>query len=115
MSLTTFRKSGQAVTTPVWFAQEGDKIYVYTGTSSGKVKRIAHTAKVTVAPCTMSGGLLGEAVEAKARILQTAEERRRADEVLNRKYGWQKRILFIWYRLTGEKESETTYLEISPL
>jgi uncharacterized protein len=113
MALTTFRKNGQAVVTPVWFAQEGDKLYLFSGATAGKVKRITHTARVMAAPCTMGGTLLGDAVEANARILQTAEERRMADRALTRKYGWQKRLLFFWYRLRGEKDSDNAYLEIS--
>jgi uncharacterized protein len=46
MSVTTFRKSGQPVPTPVWFAQVEDKLYVMTQANAGKVKRIGHTARV---------------------------------------------------------------------
>jgi PPOX class probable F420-dependent enzyme len=59
LSLTTFRKNGAPVATPVWFAQEGDKLYVMTGTNTGKVRRIHHNAQVEVAPCTLNGELLG--------------------------------------------------------
>ncbi len=114
MSLTTYRKNGQGVVTPVWFAQEGDKLYLFSDATAGKVKRVVHTARVTVAPCTMSGSILGESAEGKARVLQTAEDRRVADEALTRKYGWQKRVLFFFYKLRGEKDSDNAYLEISP-
>jgi uncharacterized protein len=108
MSLTTFRKSGQPVPTPVWFAQVDDKLYVMTQAQSGKVKRIGHTARVTVAPCDQRGGLLGEALEGQARVLDAVEEKA-ANGHLNRKYGWMKRAfdLFQWLNRT-----QRAYLEI---
>ena len=50
MSLRTFRKSGVAVTTPVWFAETGGKLYFLTANDAGKVKRIRNNQQVTVAP-----------------------------------------------------------------
>ena len=52
IALTTFRKTGQAVTTPVIFAQSPGTIYVGTRADAGKLKRLRHTARVTLAPCT---------------------------------------------------------------
>ena len=59
--LTTFRKSGQPVPTPVWFAEDGGKVYVYTRSDSGKVKRIRAGGRVELAPCDARGTLLGPA------------------------------------------------------
>jgi PPOX class probable F420-dependent enzyme len=108
MSLTTFRKSGQPVPTPVWFAQVEDKLVVMTQANAGKVKRIRHTARVTVAPCDQRGGVLGEAVAGQARVLDAAEGQT-ANGHLNRKYGWMKRMfdLFQWLNRT-----QRVYLEI---
>ncbi len=39
ISLTTFRKNGVGVATPVWFGEEGDKLYVMTRSDMGKTKR----------------------------------------------------------------------------
>jgi uncharacterized protein len=46
MRLTTYRKSGEPVATPVWFAEEGEKLYVTTDRISGKVKRLRHATRV---------------------------------------------------------------------
>lgn len=91
MNLTTYRKSGTAVVTPVWFAQEGDKLFVFTSGESGKVKRIRNNGKVEVGPCTASGKALGESQSATARLLPP-EEHQHANQLITRKYGWQKRI-----------------------
>lgn len=113
ISLTTFRKNGEAIATPVWFAPIGDKLYVYSDHAAGKVKRIAHTSRVTIAPCTYAGKLLGETMNASARIVQTPEERKAAKDALDRKYGLTKRVLNLLDRLRGGKDEDIAYLEIS--
>ena len=111
LSLTTFRKNGNPVATPVWFAQDGDKLYVMTGAHTGKVRRIRHNAQVEVAPCTLKGDLLGSSLEAMAVILPDAQKIR-ANRALNQKYGWQKRIYDLTYILRAKKR---TWLEITPM
>jgi uncharacterized protein len=116
MSLTTFRKNGDPVSTPVWFAQIGDKLYVYSAANTGKIKRLQHTQRVTVAPCTGAGKVTGEVQEAVARILSAAEGKI-AEDAINHKYGWQKRglaILSAIMRLFSRRErAGATYLEIT--
>lgn len=83
--LTTFRKSGEAVGAPVWFAESAGRLYVYTGAKTGKVKRIRNNPRVTVAPCTVSGKPKGTAIEGRARIVAKDEEAA-ARRALTRKY-----------------------------
>ncbi|MFM7677639.1 MAG: PPOX class F420-dependent oxidoreductase, partial [Roseiflexaceae bacterium] len=59
MNLITQRKSGADVATPVWFAQDGDRLYVMTGRTAGKVKRIRNNPRVQVAPSDRAGTPLG--------------------------------------------------------
>src|SRR4051812_9023789 len=69
MNLITYRKSGEAVTTPVWFVERNGRLYVMTQANAGKVKRIRRNGRVQVAPATMRGQALGPAVDALAREL----------------------------------------------
>jgi PPOX class probable F420-dependent enzyme len=55
ISITTFRRDGSPVATPVWVAADGELLYVWTGARTGKAKRIRHNPAVTVAPCTARG------------------------------------------------------------
>ena len=55
LSLTTFRKDGSAVSTPVWVARDGDHLYVMTDPSSGKATRLRNSGRVRLAPCDMRG------------------------------------------------------------
>jgi uncharacterized protein len=91
LALTTFRRSGAPVTTPVWFAAEGGRLLVWTGLSSGKAKRLRVNPAVTVAPCSIRGKVLGPAVDATAILLPDSAARLVADQ-LNAKYGLVKRI-----------------------
>jgi len=104
ISLTTFRKTGVGVPTPVWFGEQDDMLYVMTRHDLGKAKRIRNNAQVKVAPCTMGGKVTGPDFAATARIL-LPEEHARARQTINRKY-WLARIPLIWARTD-------TYFEIS--
>jgi hypothetical protein len=85
ISLTTFRRSGVAVSTPVWFVQEGGHVLVWTGATSGKAKRIRNSNRVTVAPCTARGRVTGPTWPATATILPAGSERR-VENLLAHKY-----------------------------
>ena len=73
VSLTTFRKTGAAVPTPVWFGEQDGKLYVMTRSDLGKTKRIRNNPQVKVALCTMRGKVTGPEFAAKARILPPEE------------------------------------------
>lgn len=104
ISLTTFRKTGAAVATPVWFGEDAGKLYVMTRSDMGKTKRIRNNPQVKVAPSTIRGKVTGPEFSATARILPP-EEHQRARQTINRKY-WMARIPLIWSRTD-------TYFEIS--
>ena len=103
VSLTTFRKNGQGVPTPVWFGEENDKLYVMTRGTMGKTKRIRNNPKVKVAPCTIRGKVTGPEFNAVARILP-AGDGPAARKTINRKY-FLARLPLVWYRTD-------TYFEI---
>lgn len=94
LSLATFRKNGVAVYTPIWFAEEDGLLYFMTSSKLGKYKRIRNNPKVTIAPCTMRGKIIGPEFPATARILPP-EEFQRARRLINAKY-WLARIPFLW-------------------
>jgi hypothetical protein len=104
ISLTTLRKTGAGVATPVWFGEEDGKLYVMTRGDMGKTKRIRNNPQVRVAPCTIRGTVTGAEYPAIARLLPP-EEHARARAAINRKY-WAARIPLLWWRTD-------TYIEIS--
>jgi hypothetical protein len=104
ISLTTFRKNGQGVATPVWFGEEDNKLLVMTRSISGKYKRIRNNPQVRVAPCTIRGSVIGPEFAATAQILPV-EDHTPARQAIRRKY-WAARIPFLWWRTDA-------YLEIT--
>jgi len=113
--LTTYRKTGVAVPTPVWFAIEhdaqGPRLVVMTQANSGKVKRLRHTARVELAPCDVRGNPINDVrLNADGHILPESEHQR-ADKLLNAKYGWKKMAFMLMGRL---RRTRLDYLEIRP-
>lgn len=107
INLETFRKKGQGVRTPVWFAGEPqerppEKLYVYSTSNSGKAKRIRNNGRVRVAPCDMRGKLLGEWIEGRAEIVNS-QEAKHATQLLNKKYFPWKQILAFFALFSREK------------
>jgi len=97
LNIETFRKNGQGVRTPVWFAGEPpsgapEKLYVYSTDDSGKAKRIRNNGRARVAPCDVRGNLHGDWVKAHAEII-SGPEADRAMQMLNRKYAPWKQLL----------------------
>ena len=90
ISLETYRKNGQAVRTPVWFAESDGQLYVDTLADAGKAKRLRNNSRVKIAPCDMRGRVTGEWSDGEARFVQR-EEAARANALLDRKY-WMKKF-----------------------
>ncbi len=95
-NLTTFRRNGAAMPTPIWFAiyEPTGTVYVETGTTTGKVKRIRHTPRVTLARCTATGKVTGEVIEGRAHIVTDTEEIFVARGALHSKYGIQRQAFY---------------------
>ena len=72
LSITSYKRDGRGVATPVWFVQQDGRLLVETDAASGKVKRIRRNPHVRVAVCTASGRLRGEQRPAVAEILPSS-------------------------------------------
>jgi len=100
LSLETFKKNGQGVRTPIWFAadpgknlESGDaKLFFYTNGDSGKVKRIRNNGRVRIAPCDMRGKISGDWVDARAEIV-AGSDFQYGMQLLNKKYFPWKQLL----------------------
>ncbi len=111
ISLATFRRSGDAVKTPVWFAEHGGKFYVFTAAGSGKIKRLKHNQRIRAAPCGPRGHLRSEWIEGQARRIDSPALESAAYAALLAKYGWQMRVLNFFSKLSGRIE-ERAMLEL---
>lgn len=102
--LTTYRRDGTAVPTPVWVAREGDELLVWSERRAGKVKRIRAGGKVTVQACDVRGTPTdGPVVTGQARILD-ADGSERVRRAIARKYGLFGKVTMFFSRLRGGPE-----------
>lgn len=92
ISLTTFKKDGTAVRTPLWFAENDGKLYVMTRNDSWKYKRIRNNPKVMVAPSSVRGKVTGPEFPGRARVLPQPDWKA-AHQLIRRKY-WLARLPF---------------------
>ena len=88
INLETFRKNGEGVKTPVWFAQDGETLRIWTSNGSGKVKRVRRDGNVRIAPSTATGEPTGEWTSASVVILESEEDLKRTTDLFYQKYGW---------------------------
>ena len=95
IALTTYKKDGTAVPTPVWVSRDGDTLYVWTQADSGKVKRIRNRGHVMVAPSDARGVPQGAAVDASARVLDDPTEMAKVEAAHRAKYGVQFRLVHL--------------------
>ena len=94
LNMETYRKNGEGVRTPVWFAEEGGVMYARTFEKTGKVKRLRREPRVRVVPSDGRGTPEGDWVEAEAQIVEAgSEEARCANRLLNQRYGLMKRLI----------------------
>ncbi|MGI5479887.1 PPOX class F420-dependent oxidoreductase [Streptomyces lavendofoliae] len=88
VSLTTFRKDGTGVATPVWYAVDGAELYVWTWEDSWKVKRLRRDSRVLVTACDVRGRVAEGAASAEGTARLT-DDVRAIRRLMARKYGWQ--------------------------
>jgi len=81
-------QNGIGVKTPVWFAQEGGTLYIWTIGDSGKIKRIRNNPKVNIAPCRRFGKITGEWIAVQASVDNSAAAVRHVEDLLGRKLGF---------------------------
>jgi uncharacterized protein len=108
--LVTYKRSGYAVPTPVWFGLANDVIYVRSEADVAKVKRIRNDSHVRVAPCTVRGRPLGPPVEGRARVLDEHGDEARAEAALKANYGLGRKL---YRRAGGALGVNVVYLEIT--
>lgn len=109
LNLETFRKNGESMKTPVWFAQDGETIYVQTVANSGKVKRVRNNGRVNITPCKMDGTPIGIWVPAFAREFTDVEMAKKVNHLLDKKYGLMKKMFALNAARQGRQD---TILEI---
>ena len=114
LNIETFRKSGVGVKTPVWFAQEGETLYVWTQAQSGKAKRIRNNGAVRIVPSTGSGQPLGEWLPAQASLDETPAALKHVKELMAKKYGFMFHLFGFLGKLRGNSPYTAIQIQLQP-
>jgi PPOX class probable F420-dependent enzyme len=108
--VVTYRRTGEAIPTPVWFGIGNGTLYFRSVATNGKMKRIRHTPEVRVAPCTSRGRPLGPPFIGEARVLGATEEAE-AERCIRANYG---RARHLYNRLVAHRV-EGVYVAVTPV
>jgi PPOX class probable F420-dependent enzyme len=107
--LTSFKRSGEPISTPLWFGLADGKLYFRTYADAVKLKRIRNDPRVLIGPCDPRGKPKGQMVEARARVLPEAEKPR-AERAVQSNYGLFRRL----YKASFSGRVEDAYVEVIP-
>ena len=114
IQLTTYRRSGAGVPTPLWFARnDRGGLYMVTHATAGKLKRLRANPRVAVAPCRGQGTPTGPEQEGTARVLSD-DERPRAARAISRRYFFIPRALIELEMRRRGRGQAPVYLEATP-
>jgi PPOX class probable F420-dependent enzyme len=115
VSLTTFRRSGEGVPTPVWVARDGDALIVLTPEESHKVGRVRRDPHVRLVPCTRTGRVKdgGPLVDGTAAVIADPADTERLRELIKRKYGAEYRVTMALERLFARRRKPRVILRIT--
>ena len=112
LNLGTYRKSGVQVNTPVWFAHDGEQLFVLSAGEAGKIKRLRNSSRCRIAACNYSGKLTGPWHQSQA-FLMAENEIPIAHRLFVKKYGWQMKIFDLFSRIGG-RYHKRAYIRICP-
>ena len=108
--LVTYKRDGTPVPSPVWFARDGEQLYVWTEINAFKAKRLRNDERALIAPCSPRGVPRGAPVAAVGRVLTDAGERDRAARTIRRSWGPGRRL----FELFSRPMTDVHYLAFTP-
>ena len=99
LSVTSFKRDGTGVATPLWFVSDGRRLFALTDLHSAKVRRIRGNPRVLVASCRADGKLRSEPLAARAEVLTENADLERVQKLLLERYKLSYRLVMLLYRL----------------
>ena len=99
LSVTSFKRDGTAVATPLWFVSDGSRLFALTDLHSAKVRRMRRNPRVLVASCRVDGKLRSEPIPARVQVLTATPALERVQQLLIERYKLSYRFVMLIYRL----------------
>jgi PPOX class probable F420-dependent enzyme len=114
VSLTTYKRNGEGVATPLWIAADDGQLVFWTPADSWKVKRVRRDARVTMRPCSRSGKVAPGAptVEGRGHVVDDAAEVARVEAMFKRKYGLGFRVVTALEKLVRRGHTERVVIRV---
>lgn len=115
VALTTFKRNGEGVSTPMWIGRDGTHLFVWTHADSWKVKRVGNDPRITLVPSGRTGKVRAGAqqVTGTAEVLADQRTVDRLEGVIRRKYGIEYRIVTTIERLVARGRKQRVILRIA--
>lgn len=115
VSLTTFKRNGEGVSTPMWIGRDGDDLFVWTPADSRKVKRVHNNPRVLLAPSNRFGKVRDEvsAVEGTAQVVTDPATVRRLAGEIRKKYGLEYRVVTFVEMIAARGRKPRVILQIA--
>ena len=116
VSLTTFKRNGEAVASAMWIVGDGRELWAWTPADAWKVKRIRRDPRVTLTPCGRTGKVSAgqPVVDATAEVLTDASEVARVESLIKRKYGVEFRLVTLIETIAARGRKPRFALRITP-
>ena len=108
--ITSYRRDGSGVPTPVWLGAADGKLYLPTWADSAKVRRIRANPRVRITPCTTRGKPTGPTAEGSARIVDRTQEEH-AERAIQANYGPGRKV---YEGAIDAANASLVYIEVAP-
>jgi uncharacterized protein len=115
VSLTTFKRDGLPVATPMWIVEDGGRLWLWTPAEAAKVKRVRRNPRVTLTPCGRTGTVrAGQAViEGTAEVITDRDEVARIESLIKRKYKVEYRVVTLFETIAARGRKARVVLRIA--
>ena len=111
LSVTSFKRDGTGVATPVWFVSDGKRLFALTDLHSPKVWRLRRDPRAMIAPCSPTGKLRSRAIPAWVHVLTETSDLERVQRLLADRYKFSYRLVMLFYRLGRRLRGKTAVAE----
>ena len=115
VSLTTYKRNGDAVATPMWVVAQDGRLAFWTPSDSWKVKRARRDARVSVVACNRMGSVPDGAqpVSGHAEVLDGTDDVRRVRAAIKSKYGVVFTVVTLVERVMRRGREDRTVLLVT--
>jgi uncharacterized protein len=116
VSLTTFKRNGDAVSSPMWIVHDGERLSVWTPADAWKVKRVQRDPRVALIPCGRTGKVKAgqPTFDGTAEVITDPASVARTESLIKRKYGMEFRVVTLIETIAARGRKPRVVLRITP-